>query len=267
VNPSAVPDDVKTRVARTYDAASDHFDHPALSFWSLFGERSATRAALKPGECVLDVACGTGASAIPAAGAVGPDGFVLGIDLAAGLLQLARAKSRGMKNVEFRLGDFEAAQTPETSFDAVLCVFGIFFFPDMPAVLRRLHRSLRPGGRMVITTWGPDLFEPLNTAFWDAVRAERPELYKGFNAWDTLITPDLVRRVFEQAEVPVDAIVAESNTHPMAAGDEWALVLGTGYRGTIEQLAPESRERVRRACARVAGHALRTDVIYATARR
>ncbi len=261
------PSEAKVRVARTYDAASDHFDHHALSFWRLFGERSAARAGLQPGERVLDVACGSGASAIPAARAVGPKGFVLGLDLAYGLLELARKKSAGLNQIEFRLGDFEAAAIPESSFDAVLCVFGIFFFPDMPAALQRMYRALRPGGRMVITTWGPDLFEPLNTEFWDAVREQRPDLYKGFNAWDSLTTPDLVRGVFDRAGIPVNEIAAESNLHPMKAGDEWAVVLGTGYRGTLDQLTADGRERVRFACSCVAGQPLRTDVIYATARR
>ncbi len=47
-----------------------------------------------------------------------------------------------------------------------------------------LWRMLRPGGRLALTTWGPDLFEPANSAFWEAIHAERPDLMKGFNPWE-----------------------------------------------------------------------------------
>jgi SAM-dependent methyltransferase len=262
------PSEAKARVARTYDTAADHFDHPALSFWQLFGEQSAARAALKPGERVLDVCCGSGASALPAARSVGPTGSVVGIDLADSLLQLARAKSADLTNVEFRHADFETADLPGASFDAVLCVFGLFFFPDMPRALRKMRGMLKPGGRMVITTWGPGLFEPMNTVFWNAVRTERPDLYKSFNPWDTLTDPHLVRRVFEDAGVPVDDVVAHRHQHSInGIEDWWAIVLGSGYRATVEQLSDEARERVRIACSRFATTApVQANAVYATGR-
>jgi hypothetical protein len=51
----------------------------------------------------------------------------------------------------------------------------------MVAATKELLRMVRPGGRLAITTWGPDLFEPANSAFWEAIREERPDLLKGFN--------------------------------------------------------------------------------------
>jgi ubiquinone/menaquinone biosynthesis C-methylase UbiE len=132
---------------------------------------------------VLDVCCGSGASAIPAAEAVGPAGSVLGLDLAERLLELARTKAaaRGLGNARFRQGDLLDLRLPAGHFDAVVCVFGIFFVPDMPAAVRALWHVLRPGGTLAITTWGPRFFEPATTAFWEAVREARPDLYRGFN--------------------------------------------------------------------------------------
>lgn len=96
------------------------------------------RLDLSPGAQVLDVCCGSGASAIPSAETVGPNGFVLGVDLAENLLELARRKAgqRGLNNVEFRTGDLLDLKLPESGFDAVVCVFGIFFVPDMSAAVR-----------------------------------------------------------------------------------------------------------------------------------
>jgi hypothetical protein len=48
---------------------------------------------------------------------------------------------------------------------------------------------VRPGGRLAITTWGPDFFQPATAAFWSSVRDERPDLYRGFNPWDRITDP------------------------------------------------------------------------------
>jgi SAM-dependent methyltransferase len=60
-------------------------------------------------------------------------------------------------------------------FDIVICVFGIFFLPDMAAAVAELWRLVRPGGALAVTVWGPRFLEPATTAFWDAVGAERPD--------------------------------------------------------------------------------------------
>src|SRR5215831_2793830 len=102
--------EAKLRTASAYNAAADLFDAPPLFFWERIGRRTVDRMSLKKGASVLDACCGSGASAIPAAQAVGPDGRVLGIDLADQLLQLARLKAMrlGLVHAEFRLGDVEA---------------------------------------------------------------------------------------------------------------------------------------------------------------
>src|SRR5262249_22141112 len=155
-------DEARRRAAATYNAAADHFDDPANSFWERFGRGTVARLNLQPGQHVLDVCCGSGASALPAAEAVGPAGHVLGVDLAEHLLALCRAKARqrGLAQLECRTGDMLALDLPDGAFDAVVCVFGIFFVPDMEAAARELWRLVRPGGLLAITTWGPRLWEP-----------------------------------------------------------------------------------------------------------
>ena len=100
------------------------------------------------------------------------------MDMAETAVRRARERTveEGLANAEFRVADFERVYFRPDSFDAVLCVFGIFFFADMAAALTKMWRYLRAGGRMVVVTRGPDVFEPGNALFWDAVRRERPEL-------------------------------------------------------------------------------------------
>jgi 2-polyprenyl-3-methyl-5-hydroxy-6-metoxy-1,4-benzoquinol methylase len=266
------PDAAKTRAATTYNAAADHYDDPANTFWTRFGARTIERLGLSAGAQVLDACCGSGASAIPAAEAVGPAGRVLGVDLAEDLLALGRAKARqrGLDQLEFRAGDLLDLGLPEASFDAVVCVFGVFFVPDMEAAARALWRLVRPGGTLAITTWGVRFFEPMNSVFWDAVRAARPELYKGFNPWDRIAEPEALEAMLAGAGIDAAEIVAEAGAHPLPAPEAWwSLVLGSGYRGTVEQLDADSRDWVRAdnlSRVRQLGlTAVEANVIYAVA--
>src|SRR6185436_14923322 len=116
-------DDAKARAAATYNAAADFYDDFANSFWDRFGRRTIERLSPQPGARILDACCGSGSSAIPAAEEVGPNGYVLGIDLAEKLLELARVKAAnlGLRNIEFRVGDLLDLRLPKAEFDAVVC--------------------------------------------------------------------------------------------------------------------------------------------------
>ena len=122
------PEETTQRLVSAFNAAADNFDDSALHFWDYFGRKTVDKLSLRTGARVLDVCCGSGASAIPAAEAVGPSGLVVGVDLAEKLLELARAKAeeRLLKNISFRRADMVALNYPAGSFDAVSCVFGIF---------------------------------------------------------------------------------------------------------------------------------------------
>lgn len=238
----------QTRAAHTYNSASDHYDDPANSFWERFGRRTVERLELRPGMRVLDVCCGSGASALAAAEAVGPNGYVLGVDLAENLLALGRSKaaSRNFRQVEFRTGDMLNLSIPETDFDAVVCVFGIFFVSDMVEAVRQLWQRVGVGGRLAITTWGPLFFEPLNTEFWNSVRELRPDLYKGFHPWDRVAQPEGLRELMLAAGVNAPEAVLEPGTHGLRTPEDWwTMVLGSGYRATIDQLDQNAAERVR----------------------
>jgi ubiquinone/menaquinone biosynthesis C-methylase UbiE len=262
------------RVRAVYDAAADHYDQPALAFWEKYGRATVLRLGLPLGASVLDVCCGSGASALPAAMTVGATGRVLGVDLAPGLIGRAQIKARelGLTHATFQVGDFAELAEPAGSFDAVVCVFGIFFLPDMPAAVRRLWQWVRPGGQLAITTWGPRVFEPANTLFWEAIRQVRPELEKNFHPWDRISEPVAVTDLLIDGGVAGSLATAESGWHPVATpADWWTIVLGSGYRGIVEQLTPGERDRVRtRVLAEMARQDIRrieTNVIYALARK
>jgi ubiquinone/menaquinone biosynthesis C-methylase UbiE len=112
-------------------------------------------AALKPGEQVLDIACGTGLVTFPAAQAVGAAGRVVGTDLSEEMVKAitALAAERGVRG-EFARQDAEQLEFPDGTFDVALCALGLMYVPDGQQAVREMHRVLKPGGRAVAAVWG-----------------------------------------------------------------------------------------------------------------
>ena len=267
-----VKGEAQRRAAFTYNAAADFYDASALGFWKYFGGRTVELLSLAPGSRVLDVCCGAGASALPAARLVGPRGNVVGVDLAKELLALAQTKAtqQHLANIQFEPGDMLSLRFPNESFDAVVCVFGIFFVPDMTMAVRELWRLVAPGGQLAVTTWGPNLFEPGNSAFWRSIENVRPELYKRFSPWDRINNPASLIQILNEAGVPSPKVSGENRLQPINSAEEWwTIVLGSGYRGTIEQLSTLERERVKDANLAFIRDgkisAIETNVLYALA--
>jgi ubiquinone/menaquinone biosynthesis C-methylase UbiE len=267
-----IVDEAQKRAAQAYNAAADAYDAEPLGFWDYFGRRTVERIGLTNGTRLLDVCCGSGASAIPAAQLIGPSGHVTGVDLAEKLLELARwkAESLSLRNIDFQRGDLLSLNFPPNSFDVVVCVFGIFFVPDMMAGVRELWRQVKPGGKLAITTWGGDLFEPANREFWNSISEVRPDLYKSFNPWDRIDNAASLRAILRKAGVENIQIEAEIRLHPVRSPEDWwTIVLGSGYRGTIEQLSPTEREQVKARNLRHIREAniqqVQTNVLYALA--
>jgi ubiquinone/menaquinone biosynthesis C-methylase UbiE len=244
------PEDAKRSATFTFNAAADAFDSSALGFRDYFGRKTVEKLSIGEGARVLDVCCGTGSSAIPAAELVGPSGFVIGIDLADRLLALAREKARrrGLKNVDFRAADMLELDYLAKSFDVVLCVFGIFFVPDMPAAVRQLWRLVRPGGKLAITTWGRNVLEPANSLFWRSVRELRSELPVPSNPWDRIADPEGLRQMLRDGGVQAVEVIAEHKWHPIRSPEDWwTIVLGSGRRKGIQRLTPEEVTAVKEA--------------------
>lgn len=243
------PDAAKLKAQATYNAAADTYDDPVLAFWDVAARGTLTRADLRPGQRVLDACCGSGSTAIPAAELVGPDGSVIGVDLAENLLALAGAKARerGLANLRLELADMTVLDYPDEHFDAVLCQLAIFFVPDMEGQIAELWRMVRPGGRVVMATFGPRVMAPVYQVWWDAVEAERPGLVPQWNPWDRITDPASMRRAMLDGGTSEPIVEAEDNLIPIPSPDDWwKMALGSGLRWAIDQLDPESVERVRR---------------------
>ena len=150
----ARPFDPETFKAATRDqwdrSAKGWNDHtPAIRAWL----RSATdamieMAGIRPGDCVLDIAAGSGDQTLDIAARVGPTGRVLATDFSPGILALAQENARraGLQQIETLVADGEHLPVEPASFDAAVCRLGLMFFPDPLQGLREMHRAVRAGG-------------------------------------------------------------------------------------------------------------------------
>lgn len=109
-------------------------------------ERFRTAAAVRPGEAVLDVGCGTGESTREAAQA---GATAHGVDVS----EQAIAKARELGGATYEVADVQTHELAPASFDVVLSRFGAMFFTDPPRAFANLARALRPGGRLVLLVW------------------------------------------------------------------------------------------------------------------
>jgi ubiquinone/menaquinone biosynthesis C-methylase UbiE len=115
------------------------------------------------GAVLLDIGTGGGAVALQASSWVGPEGRVVGSDIAMSMLRHAKRTRAAPGSVVagFCQMDAECLGFADDSFDVVACAFSLFQFPDMRRALVEMARVARPGGRVGLSNWGPGYFTPI----------------------------------------------------------------------------------------------------------
>lgn len=210
------PQEYKSRQRRDWDAVSPGWER----WWETLeagarhiSQRLLESAEIKPGDRVLDIATGIGEPALSAARRVGARGRVVATDQATGMLDIARRRAarEGLTNVAFLETDGELLGDLDSEFDAVLCRWGLMFFPDVKAALSRIHEVLVPGGRVAAAVWSdPERVPSISFAMrviGEQVQAPPPppDMPSPF----ALADRDALRRLFEQAgfrEVSIEPV-------------------------------------------------------------
>lgn len=188
----------------------------------------------KRGDKVLDMACGTGDPAFALAEAVGPEGYVLGLDISEEMIEAAHAwaNSEGIVNAEFRFIGSELSPGVEPqSFDAATCRHGLQFMPDATAALQELRAAVKPGGRVAATTWGSSERNPNFTLPLEIIsrHANLPEEQEGPGLF-ALPDPAELELIFDTAGL--EEIQTEVFTTPVARANDAA-----SYWRSIETVA------------------------------
>lgn len=202
------------------DSAADVYEAffvPAL--FAAWSGPVADAAGIRPGQRVLDVACGTGVLARAALERVGENGSVTGLDVNPGMLAVARARAA---EIDWRQGRAEDLPFDDDAFDAVVSQFGLMFFEDRAAALAEMARVLSPGGTIAVAVW--DTLE--NTPGYRAMsalllRLFGPETARSLEAPYALGDRDELQGLFTRAGLPGSEIRTLPGRARFASIEAW----------------------------------------------
>ena len=209
-------------------------------------------AELRPGQRVLELACGAGRVGLQAASLVGPDGTVLCSDFSQEMVDAVadRVERLGVPNVETRLLDAHQLELPDDEFDAVLCRFGYMLMADPVQALRESKRVLRPDGKLAMAIWGTAEQNPwlwlVIEALIDRLNAPPPE--PGTPGPFSLGEPARLLAVCEEAglsDVEVEEISTEQAYDSLDAWWEELLEVSGPLAAMLKALPEEDREAIR----------------------
>ncbi|MGH7275446.1 MAG: class I SAM-dependent methyltransferase [Candidatus Rokuibacteriota bacterium] len=229
----------------TFDKVAAAYDDFMGRWTRLYVPALVRAAALAPGQRVLDLATGTGESALMAADAAGPASRIVGVDLSLPMLRGALAKL-GARPIRLAAMDGDTLACRDGAFDAVICQLGLMFFPNPLVGLGEARRVLRPGGRFAALVWSRAERVP-----WFGVLAEqlaahlparRAEVFQGVSLGD----PERLRNLFAEGGFADVTLTTETQSFLFESFDAyWAQVEAGAIR--IGLMLRELSEAERRA--------------------
>ena len=225
------------QVTRSAAEVYEEFFVPAL--FQEWAPRVAAAAAIRPGQKVLDVACGTGVLAREVASRAAPGGEVAGLDRNDGMLAVARRQAPG---IAWRQGLAEALPYNAGQFDAVVSQFGLMFFDDRQRALQEMLRVLRPGGRLAVAVWDRLETSPGYAAMTGLLRRLFGEpVAAGLRAPFVLGDPDELRALFAAAGMPDARVATETGTARFPSIEAWVHTDVKGW--TLADLIDDAQYR------------------------
>lgn len=231
----------KQMIQTAFDTVAPGYDHPSLAFFPDTAHLMIQYLDLAEDLKLLDVCTGTGMVALNAARQL-PQGQVTGIDLSSGMLCQASEKAAqyGLTNTQFIHMDLDHLDLPAQSYDVATSSFGLFFLTDMMSAMNTIAETIRPGGRIAISSFTGQAFDPFSSLFLDRYAAfgmEIPDL-----SWKRLASEDNIRAIYHAAGIDNIRFFHEPLGYDIeTAQDWWDVVWNAGYRGLLNQLTPEQQ--------------------------
>ncbi|MBI3775957.1 MAG: methyltransferase domain-containing protein [Gammaproteobacteria bacterium] len=181
-----------------WDLVAAGYAETTMQMFAPYVDEAIAASHLKPGAAILDIACGPGTLALKVAREAS---VVHGIDFSAAMLDIFKqhAGRAGHKNIVMRHGDAQALPYADEMFDAAFSIFGLMFFPDRRKGFAEIHRTLKAGGSLAVTSWAPVSQSPAMQIMFGAIRAIKPDLPEPQRVIDSLENPDTFKQEMQNA--------------------------------------------------------------------
>jgi SAM-dependent methyltransferase len=231
-------DSTKEMVRGVFDRAASTYDQTGVEFFGVVGRELVERCAPHPGDQVLDLGCGLGAAALPAAERVGATGRVLAIDLSERMVEGLRARAAHLPQLEARVGDAEDPDVEPGRWDVVQASLVLFFLPDVTSAVRRYRRLLRPDGRLAFSWFGADdqRWDPVDAALVADLPAEEhgPRRPQGTGQFASVAAMESF--LHQAGYLDVHSQLVDTNVTYADEDAWWATLWSHGRRATMERL-------------------------------
>ncbi len=232
----------KQLTQKTFNTVAKDYGLGPSRFFHSSGQVMAELLCLKGDEHILDVASGTGATALPLARNL-PQGHVTAIDFSTGMLEQARIKAmvEGLSNLTFESHDMTQLPFAPHNFDHATCAFGLFFVDDMSGALKHIANTVKPGGKILISGFRGNSFQPMVKLLLDRFRSYGLEIPQQMG-WQRMAKDTQLDEIFNKARLNDMNIQNRSMGYHIALEDWWDIVWNAGFRGFVEQLDDKIEE-------------------------
>jgi ubiquinone/menaquinone biosynthesis C-methylase UbiE len=181
-----------------WDLVAEGYSEVTMKLFQQYAEEAIAMAGIDSQSHVLDVACGPGTLTLDAARTAEK---VTAIDFSQAMINILHntIKTGSIANIEAHCGDGQALPFKDESFDAAFSMFGLMFFPDRMRGYKEIYRTLKPGGKTIISSWTPTQDSSVMMAMFGALRAINPDIPEPQTDIASLENPDVLETEMKQA--------------------------------------------------------------------
>lgn len=175
-----------------WDMVAEGYAETTMKLFRGYTEKALELAGISEDSAILDVACGPGTLPLLAANQVKS---VHAIDFSESMISTftEAVKKEGLENIEIHCGDGQALPFSDEMFDAGFSMFGLMFFPERSKGYSEIYRTLKPGGRIVISSWAPVSDSPAMQTIFGALKAMNPQIPEPQTDIESLENPDFFK--------------------------------------------------------------------------
>ena len=238
--------ELKDHVRSIFDRVSPNYDSPEMRYFPFSADYMMGLAKPKSGERVLDIATGTAMVAIAAAQYLRPEGRVQAIDISEGMLGKAKQNidKHALENIDIHNMDAEQLDFRSDYFDLISCGFGLFFLADARQAVSKWHHVLKPGGRIIISTFNQSAFMPMVKWFRELIKETGVEFpassWQQFSDYESclgLFSDDL----YQDKKITIK----QHGIHLKDANEWWNIIINSGLRSYLQLLNPEQQAQLK----------------------